>query len=364
MAPRRGPLGGGHGGRDGGWPLWGLSADGNIHEAFGDMPTNRLRSQAWRVLSLVPLSLLAGCVQRRGGDDFWMLDPKGIISATQDHYLTLDVLVMLLIIVPTAAFIVWAMRHYRKDGGRGHYDSRWDHSNALEAVIWGIPILTVGVLSYYSVKAIYAVNPYHPTVITRAERAPAAPAPLDVDVISTDWQWVFVYPQQHIATVDRLVIPKGVPVRFRLTSATVVNDFYIPQLVGMIDVMPGMRVRQSLVASSTGTYEGFSADYSGAGFSWMDFKTRAVSSKAFGAWVAKVQAAPRHLSYATFDTVARPTINVHDRVTYFSQVEPGLFRHVVAETRAGKTYPTPMAMTENMTGYLRLQARRDAKNRD
>ncbi len=364
MAPCGGPWGGAHDGHGGTRSLQGPGADRPIHEAFGDMPTNRLRSRAWRVLSLVPLLLLAGCVKQRGGDDFWMLDPKGIISATQDHYLTLDVLVMLLIIVPTGIFIVWAMRHYRKDGGRGHYDGRWDHSNVLEAVVWGIPIVTVGILSYYSVKAIYAVNPYHPTVIARALRTPHARGPLDVDVISTDWQWVFVYPKQHIATVDRLVIPRGVPVRFRLTSATVVNDFYIPQLVGMIDVMPGMRVRQSLVASHIGTYEGFSADYSGAGFSWMDFKTRAVSSQAFGAWVAKVQTAPRHLTYATFNIVARPTINVHDRVAYFSQVQPGLFRQVVAETVAGKTYPTPMAMTENMTSYLRRQARRDAHNRD
>ena len=360
MAPRRGLRGGGHNGRMATDPLRGLGADCNIHEAFGDMPINRLRSRAWQVVALFTLTLLGGCAHRRGGDGFWMLDPKGIISATQDHYLTLDVLVMLLIIVPTGLFIVWAMRHYRKDGGHGRYDARWDHSHVLEAVVWGIPILTVGVLSYYSVKAIYAVNPYHPTVITRAAHVRA---PLDVDVISTDWQWVFVYPKQHIATVDRLVIPQGVPVRFRLTSATVVNDFYIPQLVGMIDVMPGMRVRQSLVATHTGTYQGFSADYSGAGFSWMDFKTQAVSRQAFGAWVAKVKAAARHLTYATFNTVARPTINVRGRVSYFSHVEPGLFRQVVAAVRAGKTYPTPMAMTENMTGYLRTQARRDAHNR-
>ncbi len=290
-----------------------------------------------------------------------MLDPKGIISATQDHYLTLDVLVMLLIIVPTGIFIVWAMRHYRRDGGRGRHDAHWDHSNALEALVWGIPILTVGLLSYYSVKAIYAVNPYHPTVVARATHGKGA---LDIDVISTDWQWVFIYPQQGIATVDRLVVPKGVPVHFRLTSATVVNDFYIPQLVGMIDVMPAMRVRQSLLASRTGTYEGYSANFSGAGFSWMNFETKAVSRSAFRAWVARVQGASAHLTYAAFDQVAQPTINVHGRFVYFSHVQPGLFRHVVAQTAAGKTYPTPMAMTENMTRYLKVQARRDAHNRD
>jgi len=323
------------------------------------MPMNTSRPREWlAILSLLPLILLGGCARSHGGDEFWILDPKGIISATQDHYLTLDVLIMLLIIVPTGFFIVWAMRHYRKDGGRGRYDSRWDHSNAIEAFVWGIPILTVGILSYYSIKAIYAVNPYHPTIITTTTK------PLDINVISTDWQWVFVYPKQHIATVGRLVIPKGVPVRFRLTSATVVNDFDIPQLVGMIDVMPGMRVRQELVAQKVGVYEGFSANYSGAGFSWMNFETKAIPQDAFRAWVAKVQGAPRHLTYAVFDQIAQPTINVSGHVTYFSNVQAGLFRHVVAETMAGKTYPTPMAMTENMTGYLRTQALRGTHKHD
>ncbi len=340
-------------------------AQGNVNEVYVNMPTIRLRPKGWLgLLSLLPLVLLGGCAHRRGGGEFWMLDPKGIIAATQDHYLALDVLVMLLIIVPTGLFIIWVMRHYRRDGGGGRHDAQWDHSHALEALVWGIPILTVGVLSYYSVKAIYAVNPYRPTIIARAARAAHVRDPLTVDVISTDWQWVFVYPHQGIATVDRLVIPKGVPVHFRLTSATVVNDFYIPQLVGMIDVMPAMRVRQSLLASRAGTYEGFSANFSGAGFSWMEFETKAVSRSAFRAWVTHVQGAPAHLTYAAFDQVARPTINVHGRVAYFSQVQSGLFRHVVAEAAAGKTYPTPMAMTENMTRYLKLQARRDAHNRD
>ncbi|MHB8255003.1 MAG: cytochrome ubiquinol oxidase subunit II, partial [Acidiferrobacter sp.] len=177
-------------------------------------------------------------------------------------------------------------------------------------------------------------------------------SPLEVDVISTDWQWVFVYPKQHIATVDRLVIPVGTPVRFRLTSATVVNDFYIPQLVGMIDVMPGMRVKQSLVANDIGSYQGFSANYSGAGFSWMTFRTQSVSADAFRKWTQKVQGSQQHLTYAAFNTIAKPTINVDSKVAYFSNVQAGLFDHVITQVMGGKVYPTPMAMTENMTKYL------------
>ncbi|MHB8254720.1 MAG: cytochrome c oxidase subunit II, partial [Acidiferrobacter sp.] len=159
--------------------------------------------------SLAPLSLavLTGCVPSHIKANFWMLDPKGVISDTQIHYMKLDVAVMLLIIIPTGMLLVWAMRRYRKGSGKGRYDPKWDHSSAVEAVVWGIPILTVAALSYYSIKAIYAVNPYNPTVITRSAHHYGTKSPLEVDVISTDWQWVFVYPKQHIATVDRLVIP-------------------------------------------------------------------------------------------------------------------------------------------------------------
>lgn len=312
------------------------------------------KTNSWlRVLGVLPLVLLAGCAQRGLGSKFWMLDPKGIISATQVYYLKLDVFIMLLIIVPTTILIIWVMRRYRGNGGKGHYDAQWDHSNAIEMIVWGIPILTVGVLGYFSIKAIYAVNPYSPSVITHAIHVSHQKDPLEIDVIATDWQWVFIYPKQHIATVDRLVIPAGVPVHFRLTSATVVNDFYIPQLVGMIDVMPGMRVKQVLIATQLGRYQGFSANYSGAGFSWMDFRTQSLTTAQFRQWVHKIQGTQQHLTYAAFDTVAQPNINVNDHVSYFSHVQSHLFTHVIDDTLAGKTYPTPMAMTENMTKYLR-----------
>ena len=313
---------------------------------------------------MAPLSLasLAGCVPHHIAQNFWLLDPKGVISSTQLHFMKLDVAVMLFIIIPTAILIVWAMWRYRRTGGKGRYTPTWDHSNAVEAVVWGIPILTVAVLSYYSIKAIYEVNPYNPTVITRATQKLPKVTPLLVDVISTDWQWLFVYPKQHIATVDKLVIPANTPVYFRLTSATVVNDFYIPQLVGMIDVMPGMRVKQALMTSHLGTYQGFSANYSGAGFAWMTFRTQSVSTQDFHKWVQGVQKSSQHLTYSDFNKVAKPTLNVNSKAAYFSDVQPGLFDHVIAEVMNGKVYPTPMDMTDNMTRYIQKQRANLARN--
>lgn len=284
--------------------------------------------------------LLGGCSTR----NFWLFHPKGPIAGAELHFMTLDVAVMLGIIVPTALLLIWSLWRYRASKGTGRYDPTWTHSTAIELLIWGIPLLTVGVLGYYSYKGIHEVNPYKPTVVDAGSHA----APLQVDVITTDWQWLFVYPKQHIATVDELVVPAHTPVHFKLTSATVTNSFFIPQLVGQIYVMPGMRTKQSMLVSDPGTYHGFSAALSGPGFSWMRFQTRAVSATAFKQWVAHTRQAPLHLTYSAFNKLAKPTINVHHKPKYYSQVQPGLFDHVIKEVNRGKVFATPMAMTAHM----------------
>jgi cytochrome o ubiquinol oxidase subunit 2 len=311
---------------------------------------NMKRSKTWPRLVLPPILLMLGGCSRSG---LFLLKPEGLISHTFYHYFLLDVGIMLLIIIPTTLLALWAMWRYRK-GGNGSYHPRWSHSYAIEAVVWGIPLVTVGVLSYLSVKAIYDVNPYNPEVITKAQRA-AGGDPVEVDVIATDWRWLFIYPQQHIASVDELVVPVGTPVRFRLTSTSVVNDFIIPQLVGMIDVMPGMRTKQAMVADKAGTYVGYSADYSGAGLSWMHFQTKAVSPTQFTQWVAHAKSSPQRLTYAGFNRFARPYIAVGGDQQIFGHVQPGLFDHVVMEVMRGKVWPTPMAMTENMVNYMKKQ---------
>ncbi len=294
------------------------------------------------------LLMLNGCSK----SGLYLLEPEGTISRVTHHYFNLDVGIMLLIIIPTALLSVWAMWRYRKGGG-GSYRPDWSHSWFIEAVVWGIPLITVGVLSYLSVKAIYKVNPYNPGALAHQEAA--AGKPLEVDVIVTDWRWLFIYPGQRIASVNHLVLPVGVPVHFRLTSTSVVNDFIIPQLVGMIDVMPGMRTKQTLEASKTGHYVGFSADYSGAGLSWMNFETQTVTKAKFAQWVKKTQAAPHNMTDAAFNLFAKPYISIDHRPMVFGHVQSGLFDYVVHEVMSGKVWPTPTAMTENMVKYMNKQ---------
>lgn len=298
---------------------------------------------ALRYLALMPLLFLGGCSNQH----FWLFNPKGPISEMELHYLILDVSIMLAIVIPTTLMVIWFLWRYRANAKtKAKYDPNWTHSNVLEVIVWGVPILIVAVLGYYSYIGIHEVNPYNPTVL--ASKTQPGADPLEIDVITTDWQWLFVYPKLHIASSNELVIPTHTRVNFRLTSTSVTNGFFIPQLVGQIYIMPGMRTKQSLLASHAGEYHGFSAALSGGGFSWMQFKTKAVSQSEFDAWVAKVQKSNIHLSYTDFEKYAQPTVNISHKTQYFSDVQTGLFTQVIKAAKAGKVYPTPNALTENM----------------
>lgn len=321
------------------------------------------------------LGSLSGCA----GKGFWLFHPQSPIARTEWHMTILDVAVMGAVVLASGALVVAFLWRYGRRTQKGQYDPTFTASTIIETLVWGVPLLVVGFLSYVSIKSVFATNPYNPLALRRSgQHAPRGHRgnagglreavargrglsgrgygrPIRVDVITTDWQWVFVYPRQGIATVDTLVVPVHRRINFRLTSATVVNDFFIPELVGEIDVMPGMRTKQAVIASKTGLYHGYSADFSGGGFSWMGFSTRVVTTPHFRRWVAHVQRLPAHLSYARFNKLLRPTINLVEKPRYFSHVQRGLFDHLIEQVMGGKVYPTPLAMTEQMTGPMRVK---------
>ena len=307
------------------------------------MTTGRRRVAATRrgFAVLLPL-VLGGC----DWSQFWVLDPRGPIAWVSFVALLVDVATMMLIIGPTTLLLVWCIWRYRKATGKGAYRPDWTHSLWIEIVSWGFPLAIVTFLSLYSYKATYALNPFNPGILKRGTSADTDKKPVNVEVVTTDWQWLFIYPDLHIASANQLVIPLRTPIRFRMTSATVPNDFFIPQLAGEIDIMPGMLTKQALIANALGTYEGIAADYSGPGFSWMQFRTRVVPPADFERWAANAAQSPSHLGDAAFDRFATPTINKSGQTFVFSSVENGLFDHVVDNVMAGKVYPTPSGMTE------------------
>ncbi len=298
------------------------------------------------------LLLLPGC-----GAEFRLFHPVGPVASTEWRFTLISTSIMMLIILPTTVLTcVFAFR-YRKSRN-ATYDPTFSHSLLLELAMWGVPLMVTLVLAYCTYVSVFLVDPANPLSLlppgtTEAKPGPLAanymcppgtvsePGALEVDVITTDWQWIFVYPQQGIATIDDLVVPQGRNVQLQMTSDSVTNDFYIPQVAPMMDVMPGMRTMDGFRVDNPGQYEGFSADFSGDGFSWMQFSTRIVSKSDFDTWVKRTQASPDHLDYARFQQIAKPTINEGAKPAYFSGVPANLFAQVYDATRDGVDYPVP-----------------------
>jgi cytochrome o ubiquinol oxidase subunit 2 len=281
--------------------------------------------------ALAPLLALTGC----NPGDYRLFNPLSQVAHVQWWATLFEAGIMSIIIVPTLILIGWFTWRYRK-GANAKYDPNWSHSLTLEVLVWGVPLIVVVICGVISIRTTRDVDPYTPAVLASH---PSTQAPLNIDVITTDWQWLFIYPDQHVAAVDQLVIPENRIVHLRLTSTSVVNDFFIPQIATMIDVMPGMRTENVFDAPKAGSFTGFSADFSGAGFSWMQFDTRVVTEGDFEAWVAKAASSPTQLTYQEFTKLAQPTVNEDAKPSYFSNPAPNLFETVVTAAQAGVVYP-------------------------
>ena len=273
-----------------------------------------------RALLVSPLLWLAGC-------NTVVLNPSGDIAVQQAHLVVVSTLLMLLIIVPVMFLICLFAWRYRQSNTAAKYEPNWDHSTRLELLIWGAPLLIVIVLGLITWIYTHLLDPYRPLSRLDAQRPVAAGVkPLEVQVVAMDWKWMFIYPEQGIATINELVTPIDVPVRFHMTSSSVMNAFYIPALAGMVYTMPGMETQLNAVMNKSGVYDGFSANYSGAGFSDMRFKYHGVSQAEFDGWVAKTRAGSA-LTRAQFVALDKPTIK--HPVMRFGSVEQGLYDMVL-----------------------------------
>jgi len=260
-----------------------------------------------------------------------VLDPQGPIGIAQRTILIDSVAIMLAIVLPTMAATLGFAWWFRSSNTRAKYMPEFAHSGQLELITWSIPLLTIMLLGGVAWVGSHDLDPAKPL--------PSKDAPLDVQVVSLDWKWLFIYPDQHVATVNELVIPAGTPVRFALTSASVMNAFFIPQLGSMIYTMNGMRTQLNLSADSTGTYHGLSSHYSGDGFADMHFNVHAVSADQFSAWVAKTQGSGPTLNAQTYGDLARQSLNV----TPFSYgaVDPDMFEKIVTQVLPPGPGPVP-----------------------
>ena len=265
------------------------------------------------LLLLCAVTVLQGC------SELIVLNPKGPIGQDERFLIIISFVLMLLVVVPVIIMSLWFPLKYRATNKNADYDPNWCYSKKIEIAMWLVPLAIVSVLSFFAWRDTHRLDPYLPL---KSEAKP-----LNVKVVSLDWKWLFIYPEQNIAVVNEFVFPAKIPLGFQLTSDTVMTSFFIPQLGSQIYAMAGMETKLHLMADEPGQYIGQNQQFSGAGYPAMTFKAIADSREGFEAWVNKVRQSPERLDVARFKELQKPSSSVP--VLYFSTVDPGLFDYII-----------------------------------
>lgn len=277
------------------------------------MVSNKL-FHSLRVLGFSIFALLmTGC------NKLIVLNSKGPVGQEETTLIYMSIGAMLIVIVPVFVMTYLFVKRYRDRNDLADYKPGWVHSTKVELVIWLVPLMIVAFLSYLVWVKTYELDPYKPIASDNK--------PLNIQVISLDWNWLFIYPDYDIATVNELVIPEKVPLSFNLTSATVMTSLFIPQLGSQMYAMAGMQTKLHLLANEPGTYEGHNIEFSGKGYDTMHFNVIAKTMQGFDEWVSQAKAKNNQLDLAAYSKLSQPSTNYP--ITIFSPVEPGLFNHVM-----------------------------------
>jgi cytochrome o ubiquinol oxidase subunit II len=283
------------------------------------------------------LAVILSAVTTLGGCTEGVLDPQGPIAVADREILLNSLAIMLAIVIPVILAILGVAFWFRASNERARYRPNFAYSGRLEMLVWSIPAMTVFLVGGVAWIGAHDLSPRKPIASTVK--------PLRVQVASLDWKWLFIYPDQGVASVNRLTIPVGTPVSLELTSSGVMNSFFVPQLGSQIYTMAGMMTRLHLQADHAGTYRGFSAQFSGEGFSDMHFDADAVTNEKFAQWVDAARSAGPKLDAKTYADLVKPSAAVTP-FTYRS-VAPGLFDSIMvsemqSDNEMCRSYPTSM----------------------
>jgi cytochrome o ubiquinol oxidase subunit II len=277
-----------------------------------------LRGGVQKVFRLAPLGaalLLSGC-------DWAVLDPKGPIADANKTILVDSVAIMLAIVIPTIVATLAAAWWYRSSNTKATYLPDFEYSGALELIVWAIPLLTIMLLGGVAWIGSHDLDPAKPLVSTEE--------PLNVQVVSLDWKWLFIYPDQHVASVNRLVIPAGTPIHFTLTSGSVMTAFFVPQLGSMIYTMNKMGTQLHLLADDPGTFRGLATQLSGDGFADMHFEVVAKTAPEFYAWLGQTRASGEELTPERYTELSKQSV-LPEPIT-FKTVADDLFDKILDQT--------------------------------
>ena len=281
-----------------------------------------------RIATAAAVSLLTAACNRG------VLDPAGPVAAQEKQLLINSTAIMLAIIIPTMIATIAFAWWFRRGNKKATYRPDWEYSGAIEMVVWGIPILTIMLLGGIAWIGSHDLDPRKPLPVRPNTTA------LKVEVVSLDWKWLFIYPDEGVATVNQLVVPAGTPVSFRLTSATVWNVFWVPRMGTMIYTMPRMATSLNLQADKQGSFEGLSGHFSGDGFPGMQFKVQSLPPDQFAMWAQGARGSGTPLDGKSYAELSKPSSYVKP-ITY-GAVAPGLFDAIVTGRAPRNPVPPPL----------------------
>lgn len=298
---------------------------------------------SFAVLALT--AFLAGC------ENQILLSPKGQVGVEERDLILLATGIMLLVVIPVIVMTLYFAWKYRASNEKADYQPDWHHSTKIELAVWLIPLAIILVLGTVTWISTHKLDPYRPLE--------SSVKPINVEVVALDWKWLFIYPDQGIATVNEMAMPVDVPVNFKLTSSNIMNSFFIPALGSQVYTMPSMQTKLHLIANQEGEYEGISANYSGQGFAQMRFKAHALNQADFDKWVADGKSKGEDLSRQRYASLVQPSEK--HAVQFFVASDATLFHDIVNRCWDGKSVCLDDAMhREQMAREARAELRKSS----
>ncbi len=248
-----------------------------------------------------------------------VLAPKGHIAAREKSLLIFASLLSLIVVIPVFVMTFLIVYKYR-DHKKAKYSPELDNNRLVETIWWGVPIILITILSVVTWRSSHELDPFRPIQ--------AQTKPMTIQVVALDWKWLFIYPEQKIATVNYVQFPEDTPIDFEITADAPMNSFWIPQLGGQMYAMSGMSTHLNLMADETGEYRGSSANISGKGFAGMNFMAKSTSEAEFNKWIKSADKSPS-LNMDSYDALAKPSEN--NPVAYYRLAQNDLYNQVVAK---------------------------------
>lgn len=262
---------------------------------------------------------LASAILLANTGDIAVLNPSGKVAADERNLIYFGTALSLIVVLPVFGLTFFIAWKYRANNHKAHYRPEWDHSRLLESIWWGVPLLLIIILSVVTWKSSHDLDPFRPIA--------AEDSQMKVQVVAMNWKWLFIYPEENIATINYLQLPADQAVEFQITGDSAMNSFWIPKLGGQIYAMAGMSTRLHLQTNEIGEFHGSSANISGRGFSGMKFMTKVTSEEDYDAWVQKMKTMPSHLTIEEYDRLREESVN--NPPAYYASAQNGIFERVI-----------------------------------